>query len=161
MAMFDREQLYTDNNQPRTKSLFSEFGDGPDTILTLGTWNKSYPSLRTLYVSLCADDPSEHTFAETIFGSFEYWSRLREAPFMKKELVDWQAEARAKRESKAFKYLIEEVKNDGKNAYGSAKYILDIIQAEKGKPGKATPKKSQTETAAEITDLTEFIKSRR
>lgn len=162
MAMFDREQLYGETNIARTKSLFVDFGSDPANILTLGTFNKDFPSLRSLYVNLTVDDPSEYTFAITVFGEWAYWDKLRKVGFMQSHLEAWRHEAAVKRKSMAFKTIIEEAKGDGRNSYHAAKYLVEEPWRGRGKAQKAATKQSSEEAAAgeNVTEIADFIRSR-
>lgn len=162
MAMFTREQLYSDNGQARTKSLFVDFGGDPANILTLGTNNKAYPSLRRLYVNLCVGDPSEFLFAETIFGEWAYWEKLSKSGFMQEHLESWRHEAAVQRKSMAFKHIIEEVKSNGRNGYHAAKYLVEEPWTGTTKAARASSKKSSAEAAesTEIVRIEDFLKSR-
>jgi hypothetical protein len=125
MAMFERHQLYNGVNAGRTKALFYEFGVGEHTILTLGDHIEGYPSLRTLYVNMCTDDPSEYVFAVTVFGDVQFWERLKKAPWMPAYVEAWKHESEIKRKSMAFDTIMKEVKEDGKSSFQAAKYLIE------------------------------------
>lgn len=158
MPMFTRDQLYNSMEVARTKSLFAEFGTSSETILTLNMKDKGYPDLHTLYVRFVVDDPSEATFAEEVFGDIAFWERLKRAPFMKKNLAAWKHEADVKRKSKAFKHIMKEIQEDGRNAYQAAKFLIDAPW----EPRSRTTKKANDESTAEAApaEIIDFIKAR-
>lgn len=160
LSMFSKEQIWTSNNIPRTNSLFKETcrpGDVPIMSLTGG--DESLPCLRTLYVNLTVDDPSEATFAETVFGDIRYWFKLREAKFMPAFLNEWREEADIKRKRKAFKAIIKEVEENGRSAFTAAKYLVEEPwkgNTQKAKATKkATTKKALTAFDEDLERLTE------
>lgn len=161
MAMFDREQLYSPTGKILTKSLFSEFGTGPNTILSLRDTGK-FPSLKNLYVNLCTDDPSEYTFATTVFGNVQFWETLKQVTWMEEALEEWRHEAAIKRKSEAFKSIIKEVKEDGRNAYQAAKYIIDEPWTGKTKASREASRKSTAEAVpAHVYDLQKHLRERK
>jgi hypothetical protein len=131
MAMLTRDQIYTPNNKPRTVSLIVELAmessspEGVQPIFTVRDEKEGYISLQKLFIDLTVDDPSEHKFAEEVFGDFIYWTVLRENKLLKKHLADWRLTAEAKRKSIAFEYIISEVKTQGKNSFQAAKFLID------------------------------------
>lgn len=161
MAMFDRNQLFNSQGVARTKSLFVEFGASSDNILTLGE-NRAYPSLKSLYVNLTVDDPSEATFIDVVFGDFQFWTKLSSTTWMKEHLKAWRHEAEVKRKSKAFKCIVGEIENEGRNAYQAAKYLIEEPWKGKAKPVREASKKSTAEALpSHITDLTEYLKTKK
>jgi len=126
MAIFKKEQLWAANGLPKTNCLFQETkrpGDAP--IMSLNGWSDDYPCLRTYYVNLTVDDPSEATFAEEVFGDIRYWFKLRDAKFMSSYLPEWREEADIKRKQKAFKAVFKEVEENGRSAFTAAKYLIE------------------------------------
>ena len=80
---------------------------------------------------------------------------------MKDKVADWQHEADVKRKSRAFKFIIEEIKNDGRNAYHAAKYLIDEPWKGRTKPAQDKRRKSTVEAVpSDVTDLADFIKQR-
>lgn len=151
MAMFDHKQFWTTNGIPKTNSLFYETcrpGDKP--ILSLHGGG-GLPSLRTYYVNLTTDDPSEFTFADTVFGDIRYWFRLRDAKFLVDLLPEWREEADMKRKQKAFKAIVEEVETNGKSAFSAAKFLIDEPWKGRTKAAQET-KKRTTKKAVSVFD---------
>lgn len=164
MAMFRKDQLYNAVNAPMTKAIFFEFRrpESPDPILALYTEDKGFPVLRKLYVSMTVDDPSESTFVEAVFGDQYFWDNLSKAPFMVEQLKSWRHEADVKRKSKAFKVLTDEIKNEGRNAYNAAKYLIEEPWKPKTKASREAKNASTKEAVpSHITDLTEYIRNKK
>ena len=163
MAMFDHEQLHNKMNRALTKSLFHEFeAGGGSVILTLNQPDLPYPCLRKLFVSLTMDDPSEAIFAEEVFGDIGYWTKLRAAPFIQDVISDWVDEATIKRKSKAFQYIVKEVKEDGKNGYAAAKFLIEEPWKDKRNPKvkkevKRTTSAASDEVHSDIVRLRDFV----
>lgn len=144
--MFTKDQLWSSTGNPRTRSLFSETKKpGDEPIMTLNGGNKSLPCLRELYVPLVAEDPSEATFAETVFGDIRYWTKLREADFMESYLKEWNMIADIKRKQKAFEAIMDEVKSKGRSAFSAAKFLLDEPWKPNDKETKEAKRKSTEE----------------
>lgn len=161
MAMFSKDQLYNDVGNIRTKALFKEFGASEFNILSFDDPDSGYPSLKSLYVNLTVNDPSEAIFAETIFGDITFWEKLKNAPWLKDRVADWQHEADVKRKSMAFEYIVKEIKEDGRNGYHAAKYLIDEPWKPKTRASTAAKRKSTLEAVpSDVADLAEFIKSR-
>lgn len=143
MALFTKEQLWAANGLPKTNCLFQETkrpGDIP--LMSLTGWNDDLPCLRTYYVNLTVDDPSEATFAEEIFGDIRYWFKLREAKFMPQYLSEWREEADIKRKQKAFKAVLKEVEENGRSAFSAAKYLIEEPWKGKSQEVKKTVRKT-------------------
>lgn len=158
MSMFDREQLYSSTGQILTKSLFSDFGAEKANILTLNRSDKGFPCLRKLYVDLTVDDPSEYTFVEKVFGDFAFWDKLSKVSWMRENLEEWRVEADVKRKSEAFKCIVNEIKDDKRNAYQAAKYLIE--EPWKGKSKAVRTKSKETSQAAlpdNVSELREYL----
>lgn len=160
--MFTREQLYNSKGVGRTKSLIVDFGETSDNILCLHDSSKPYPALRPLFLSLVQDDPTEAAFAIAVFGSIEFWEKLQNSPVLKPYLKKWRHEADVLRKAEAFKYIVKEMKEDGRNGYNAAKYIIDEPWKPKTKSSKAAIAKSTQEAApTHVVDLAKEIARRR
>jgi hypothetical protein len=127
LSLFSKEQLWTTNGIAKTNSLFSEVArQGDEPIMSLnGISRPDLPCLRDLYVPMVARDPSEVTFAETVFGDLRYWLKLRDAVFMPKYLEEWNHMADVKRKQLAFEAVIKEIENEGRSAFSAARYIIE------------------------------------
>ena len=126
MSLFTEEQLWAGNGVARTNSLFSETARQGDTpIMSLNGNNKTLICLRDLYVPLVAEDPSEVTFAEYVFGDLRYWMKLKSAVFMPKYLEEWGQLADVKRKQKAFAAIVKEIEEGGRSSFTAAKYLIE------------------------------------
>lgn len=146
--MFPKEMLYNASGKKKTRSLFIETKrTGDDPFLSLKPQkNNGMISLRDLFIQYVVDDPSEVSFAEVVFGDYEFWQNLLECNWMDEYVKIWRSISDAKRKSKAFKSVLSEVENEGRNAYSAAKYIIE--EPWKDKRNKQTKKEVQETTEA-------------
>lgn len=136
MSMFPRDTFYTVNNVPLNKALFFEFHqyNNSRAVFTLKSYdNQGCLSLSKLFLAYTVQDPSEHTFAETVFGEWITWERLSEADGIKPHVEAWRRAADVARKSKAFKAVVSEVE-DGN--FQAAKFLIQ-------EPWKDTPKEKK------------------
>ena len=119
----------------RTKSLFIEFAH-PDypAIFTLADEDKTLDG--TTYISakrkyLEYQDPFEHTFAQSVFGSYECWQAVSSSPDLAPSIEDWRVELDAHLRSLAFAKLKERALDGDVSAI---KHLLALG----GKKGKST-----------------------
>ena len=115
----------------RTKSLFYELSyDKPDFVIftlkdkDLEHKGRTYVSISNLYRSLVPQDPTEYTFAITVFGSWYVWEVIREAPQLKVYVARWRREADIKVKSEAIMAIAEEMKTQGRSSFTAAKQKL-------------------------------------
>ena len=165
MAILSQDQLWGGNGHPFTRSLFWErHVPGRDTpIMSLGRDNKEgLINLRALYIKYCVDDPTEVDFIDAVFEDFIYWGRLKELDWFQPYLEDWQTEATVRRKKIAYKTMIDEVKNDGKNAFQAAKFLITQPEAPKTRAArrkvKETSELAKGEFAEDITRLEDYMK---
>lgn len=146
--MFPKEMLYNASGKKKTQSLFIETKrQGDEPFLSLKPQkDNGMVSLRDLFIQLVVDDPSEVTFAEVVFGDYEFWQNLLKCNWMDEHVKIWRSITDAKRKSKAFKSILSEVENDSRNAYSAAKYLIE--EPWKDKRNKQTKQQVQ-ETAEE------------
>ena len=161
--MFSKEMLYNASGKKRTRSLFTETkrqGDEPFLSLKPQKDNGAV-SLRDLFIQFVVDDPSETTFAETVFGDLEFWQNLLECDWMVEEANKWRTITDAKRKAKAFRVLINEVESDGRNSYSAAKYLIEEPWKDKRNPNvkehvKETTQKGYSSISSDVNRLTEL-----
>lgn len=149
--MFPKELLYGSKGHMRTQSLFLEtrrHGDEPLFTLKPGT-RHGCPSLRDLFIEYTVYDPSESSFAEAVFGEVAYWENLKKADWMQDHIEKWRYIADVKRKAIAFKTIIKEVENDGRNAFSAAKYLIDEPWKDKKNPKVKEEVKKTTEEASD------------
>lgn len=130
--MFTERQLRTPQGKLRTKSLFWElsFFDPQHVIFTLKENDlqkdgKTYVSLRKLYLSYCVTDPTEYTFAWSVFGSWDTWQQLSRSNYVKKDIESWRKEVEVKIKSEAIRSIANEMRDGGRSSFGAAKLLLE------------------------------------
>lgn len=130
--MFTQEQLKGPNGKIRTQSLFYElsYNDPSDAIFTLKEQDveahgKHFTSLHQLYVGMVPSDPTEYSFAMTVFGSWDVWSAICKSPLIKPYVNKWRKEVEVKVKSKAIQAIAEEMKSGGRSSFSAAKLLLE------------------------------------
>jgi hypothetical protein len=130
--MFNEKQLRTSQGKLRTKSLFWELSyfEPEHVIFTLREedlvkGDKTYVSLRKLYLSYCCTDPTEYTFAWAVFGSWETWQQLCRSNYIKKDIDTWRREVEIKIKSEAIRSIADEMRTGGRSSFGAAKLLLE------------------------------------
>jgi len=130
--MFSEKQLRTPQGKLRTKSLFWELSyfEPEHVIFTLREDDlvkndKTYASLRKLYLSYCCTDPTEYTFAWSVFGSWETWQQLARSNYIKKDVEAWRREVEVKIKSEAIRSIADEMRTGGRSSFGAAKLLLE------------------------------------
>jgi len=136
----------------RTKSLFYELSyDKPDFVIftlkdkDLDHNGRTYVSISNLYRSLVPQDPTEYTFAMTVFGSWHVWEVIREAPQLRPYVSRWKREAEIKVKSEAIKAIAEEMKSQGRSSFTAAKLLLERGWIEKEPASKSKQKLMERE----------------
>ena len=142
--LFDTSKTKTDNGVIRTKSLFYElsYEDTTYVLFTLKDEDlehngRTYTSLPNLYRNLVPIDPTEYTFAMTVFGNWQVWDKIRNAPQLKPHVKKWRDEAEVKIKSEAIKAIALEAKSGGRSAFTAAKLLLERGWIEKEAASKA------------------------
>lgn len=127
MALIKHEDLYTENNQRKTRSLFKETCASDDKPVASLSRHKQegLVFIREAYIAFCVDDPTELEFAEAVFGDYSHWHAMKDASWIKPYLEEWRLICDAKRKSEAFKGIINEVKTGGRSAFTAAKFLID------------------------------------
>lgn len=99
--------------------------------------NNKLPSLRNIYLSY--DDPTEYTFAEKVFGSWEHWQVVSRTADIKDEVERWRNEMKVRIESEAFRAARAIASTgEGMLALQAAKWLHQAVQPKntKGRPSK-------------------------
>jgi hypothetical protein len=147
MAVLDQSDMWAHNNVIKTSSVFVESCRDSDTpVMCLEKDRKGLPCLRTFYIQYCVEDASEVEFADAVFGDFQYWQQLKKAKWFLPYLEEWQEEVDVRRKSKAFKAIVKEVDEGGKNAITAAKFLIQ--EPYKGRTVAARKKVSKTTDTA-------------
>ena len=150
MAICTREDIYTPNNGLRFLCLIKELCKPTDTpIFTIRDEKSGLISLRTLFLKLVTDDPSEATFAEEVFGDIGYWLKVRDNNHLKPFVEDWRLECDVLRKAKAFKAIMEEITSEGKSSFAASKFIIDEPWKDKRVSKNKADNKATSERAAE------------
>ena len=154
MALFDKDQLYSAQGHKLTRSLFVETAVAGDTpIMTLSVHEKEgYTNLRTIFIELVSDDPSEYTFAEAVFGDYAHWNNITKASWMKPYLDEWRMCADVKRKAMGFDAAVREIKGKGRSAFAAAKFLIEEPWKDKRNPKTKEAVKKSTKTAASEVD---------
>lgn len=124
MPIFTYKELYTELAMPRLRSMFTQVK--PESPLSVS--RDDIPgkiNLYKIYMDLVIDDPSEVTFAESVFGDIIYWNRLTTDKWFAPYIDEWRFAASEKRKSLAFKAIMSEVKSNGKSSFTAAKYLIE------------------------------------
>ena len=130
--MFTVEQLKGPNGKIRTQSLFYElsYNDPSDAIFTLKEQDveahgKHFTSLHQIYVGMVPSDPTEYSFAMTVFGSWDVWSAICKSTLIKPYVNKWRKEVEVKVKSQAIQAIAEEMKSGGRSSFSAAKLLLE------------------------------------
>lgn len=142
--LFGFDYTKTSKGVVRTKSLFYElsYENLESVIFTLKDEDvekdgKTYVSLANLYRTLVPQDPTEYTFAMTVFGNWHVWDVIRSAPQLRPYVARWRKEAEIKVKSEAIKAIAEEMKSGGRSSFTAAKLLLERGWIEKESASKA------------------------
>jgi hypothetical protein len=95
------------------------------TPLTLSSQHKLYVSLQQLFIKMVPNDPTEYEFAQAVFGSWDVWKTISEAPQVKPFVNNWRKEVVVKIKSQAIQAIAEEMKSNGRSSFSAAKLLLD------------------------------------
>ena len=145
--MYTPEQLKGSNNKIRTKQLFYELSymDPENALFTtkeqdIEVRGKTYVSLKQLYLSMVPNDPTEYTFALTVFGSWHIWETISKSTLVKPYIKEWRSEVEVKIKSEAIQAIALEMRTQGRSSFTAAKLLLDKGWLEK-EPATAAKKK--------------------
>ena len=152
MLLFKPDTFRTIKGVVRTKSLFYELSyDNPEHVLfttkeeDVDRNGTTYLSLHKLFTSLVPQDPTEYTFAMTVFGSWYVWEVIREAPQVKPFVARWRREADIKVKSQAIVAIAEEMTEGGRSSFTAAKLLLERGWIEKEPASKSKQKLQEKE----------------
>ena len=140
-----------------TKALFYELSyDKPVHVLftlkddDIEVGNRHLHSLKKLYLSIVAEDPTEYTFAQSVFGNWDIWDTIRKSPLVKPYIDGWRRETEVKIKSSAIQSIIEESRS-GRNAYQASKLLLERGWIER-ETATATKEKARREQERKLDD---------
>ena len=151
--MFTFDQLKTANGITRTKSLFYElsYNDPEYAIFTTKEQDhvtadgRPLVSLQQLYVSMVPNDPTEYEFAQTVFGSWEVWEKIKKAPQIAPFVKRWKNEVEIKVKSQAIQAIAMEMKEGGRSSFSAAKLLLEKGWLDKDNASQAKKKLAMKE----------------
>ena len=154
MALFDFSTTKNELGVIRTKSLFYElsYSNTDNVIFTVKEHDSKTPcgkhltSFPALYIPLHIEDPTDATFAEAVFGSFEVFTKIRNAPQLQDYFDRWQFEAVTKRKAPAFQAIVSEVRENGKGSLQAAKYLIEEPWIKDKTDGRGARKRSRETT---------------
>lgn len=155
MALFEYEQLHSNQGHRLTRSLFKETAKAYDEpIMTLARQPKEgLVQLAPIFIEMVTDDPSEYEFALHVFGNFAHWKLISESTWMQPYLEEWRMEADVRRKSSAFRRICSEAKDGGRSSYQAAKYLVEEPWKDKRNPKtKETHQASNEKAVAGIKD---------
>jgi hypothetical protein len=146
--MYKREQFYGASGLCRTKSLFRELRDVTKEDASLFTVFKEdrhgKASLYKLYMAYTLNDPSEYTFAETVFGDWKTWDIISNSNMIRDMINEWREANTVRQKSIAIRAIAKEVSEEGKNSFLAAKVLL--AAGWKDIPRTKTAKEEEAET---------------
>lgn len=136
MSLIKEEQLYTPGGVRLSRALFKEMNDGSsDPFFTLGRSKDGLPSLRSIFIPMVVEDPTELEFAEYVFGDYSFWVHLTKCRWMEPHLEEWRMIADTKRKVNAFKSIAKEAQgNHDRSALSAARYLIEEPWKDKRSP---------------------------
>ena len=140
--MFKRDVFINSVGHTRIKSLFAELSYDSDKfhIFTLkdqdvvNTKGKTLLSLKRLYLENVSNDPTEYTFAMTVFGTWDIWDTIRRNATLRRYYSKWREEVDVRIKSEAIRSIAEEMREGGRSSFTAAKLLLDRGWIEKVNP---------------------------
>ena len=158
-GMFPDDVLYASNGLRRTRALFREVSvEGDSPVFTL-VKSPGYIKIKDLYIKFCVDDPTEATFALTVFGDIAFWENIAKCSWIQEHLGEWRRTTEVMRKAKAFEAIISEVNNAGRSSFSAAKFLIEEPWKDKRKPGvKAKSKESSDKAYGTLKDDVKNLK---
>lgn len=158
MALITDEDRLNSNNTRRTKSLFKEFAISPAYVKFTVADNpvSDMIPLKSIYLGMCVEDPTEHDFATYVFGEYKHWTEITECGWMKPIIEDWRDEADVIRKKRAFKTLVSNSSNNN----AAARYLIEEpwkVGTKAKKNSKATTDKAAQSIAGDVKRLKDFM----
>lgn len=147
--MFQPEQLKATNGKNRIAQLFYELTYEDTTYAVFTTKDEDYQtpdgrhlySLKKLFLAISVNDPTEYTFAQTVFGNWNHWMSISKSPITGKMVSEWRDELVVKIKSNAIRHIASEMINiESKNSFQAAKLLLDKGWLEKEVASQAKKK---------------------
>ena len=158
MAIFSTNQYKTEQGVIRTKSLFYELSyDSPEqSVFTtkeqdiLGHDCRPLLSFPRLFVDLTQSDPTEVCFADTVFGSWDAWDKIRNSDKRIQAIIEKaRTEASIRRKAAAFRVIADEISTGGRSAFTAAKYLIEEQWNKGSNPDERKSRQKARDTAEE------------
>jgi hypothetical protein len=109
--------------------------------------HEGLPSLYQLYMA--SDDPTEYDFAVTHLGGWDHWLSMQSMKwFVDDYLTSWRLEKEIRAKSVAFRAIMKEAEEGGKNAFQANKFIVDKMSPKPESSGRGRPSKDAINQAA-------------
>ena len=130
----------------RTQSLFWEMRDSSmDPIWSTKDYDlvkgdKTYKSLKNIYMSYTHVPGFEYDFAMDLFGSWDHWLKLCNdtTPAIKDMIKGWRDELDVRIKAKGIKSIILHSLDDDPKGLQAAKYLVEKgYESKRGRPSKA------------------------
>ena len=154
----------------RTNSLFYEYKvAGMTPIWTIfdkdrKVGNKTYPSLKRIYMSYNHVPEYEYDFAMNIFGDWDHWDRLSNHSSLKEVFARWREELDVRLKADAIREIIKVSQSESSSASQAARYIAEKgYISKRGRPSKAEierEKKIEAGVESELKEDFERINTR-
>lgn len=160
MTLIPEEKLKNSQGKMVTSGLFVDLGTSEYNFFCLSRKDRDgFVSFPASYLKYTLEDPTEYTFAMTFFGNWEHWARLLDRGEIRDIVSTLRVERDMAIQSKAVKALFEEVNNNGKSAFSSAKLLLEKGWMDKDKLPKIDPKKvaEDKKKSADIASIKERL----
>lgn len=131
MALLEHHQMFNPVGRVKTRKLFLQLSETAEArelaplCLNIVPKDNGKINLRSVFLEFVPDDLTEVTFAEHVFGDVRVWNEILKSGLIDKKVEEWREVADIKRKSRAFRNLVKEVTDNGKNAYGAAKYLIE------------------------------------
>jgi hypothetical protein len=151
--MIDKSKLVNLYGNPRLRDLFIDFATDDqgrkDAVYTLKYYDleqdgKIYFSLYQLFMA--QEDLTEWEFANKHLLGWDHWERLSALKAIKDYVEIWRRDLEQKIKSRAFKVIMQEAEEAGKNAFEANKLLLtgkwkelakSVTESKRGRPSKA------------------------
>lgn len=151
MSIIPQEKLRTSANVMVTSSLF--FEEKKDERYAFFTYSdtprRGLVPFKALYLEYAVDDPTEYTFAQEVFGSWDHWLKIQK----NKNVLAFIERCREERdiaiESRAIKQIMDEAES-GKNSFQAAKFLATKGYTQFTDKTKKRTAKKHTESQAEV-----------
>ena len=127
----------------RTMSLFWEFRQSDFEPLysikgyDLEKGDKTFPSLKKMYLAYDHVPGFEYQFAMDVFGNWSHWAKLCNISQLRGDIKEWQEELDIKLKCESMKAMMLAAKDNDAKGVSAAKYLAEKgYQKKAGRPSK-------------------------